>query len=144
MPQKALEKCQAPWGCNYATAKDSGEAARSMYGHKLCRSCYQYAWEQLHELSVSKKESAFKKLPPLRRVPEDKTERCRCGTLLPKGSSSKKRRFIGRMTGEEPIASCRGCYQRAYEFKRDNPSVETMEDAWRLMPDHAYRKVKVH
>lgn len=140
MPKKASKKCEAPWGCSYATAKDSGEDGRRMYGHELCRPCYQYAWERLHELSDSKKEAQFYKLPPLRRMPEDKDYNCRCGTFLPKGSTSKTRRFIGRMAGEEPIATCRPCYQQAYEFKRDNPSVKTMEDAWRLMPSRVFRK----
>lgn len=140
MPRNAVKKCEAPWGCDYVTAKDSGEDARNMYGHELCRPCYQYAWERLRGLSASKRKVQFDLLPPVCRMPEDKDTHCRCGTFLPKGSTNKKRRFIGRASGGQPIAVCRPCYQRAYEFKRDNLSITEMEDAWHSMPHRVSRK----
>lgn len=130
--------CQAPWGCSRVSSKVAGTGARHIAGLSLCRSCYQYVYEQARNSGILP--SGWPKL--MRRLSGPTHEapviamKCAgpgCGDIIPKGATDDKRRFIGRTRENPGISLCRKCYQRAWEYANDHPG-KSLEDAWRQMP----------
>lgn len=141
--------CQAPWSCDYPTSKATGQGARHIDGLSLCRSCYQYTFEQAEKQDVSweRRNSFIHTLSGPARLPPAIAMKCEgagCGVVLPKNTDASKRRFVGRFGGGEPICACRACYQRAHEYKGSHPGVQTIEEAWKLMPPRNPRKGAAH
>lgn len=138
MQNKKLECCQAPWGCNNVSAQAAKEGGRHILGLSLCRSCYQYAWEQAGDdgRTWENKRQWFFGLPGPARLPESAVMACAgsgCDRVFKKDANARSRRFVGRLAGGEPLCACRSCYQRAYEFAKERKPM-TIAEAFALMP----------
>lgn len=143
------QKCQAPWGCDNPNAKAVGTGARHIDGLSLCRSCYQYTFEQAQSAKVpwANRDSFIYTLRGPARLPGASVMKCEgvgCDAVFGKNVDNTKRRFVGRITSGKPICACRACYQRAHEYKANHPEVKTIEEAWKLMSPRNPRKGVVH
>ncbi len=136
------DTCQAPWGCTNPTAKASVKESRKIDGLSLCRACYQYVFDQAKEHRASRKVFIYLLRAPAR-VPKGASscEAPGCGRAF-RAQDVTVRRFVGRLTSGSPRASCRACYQRAYEYKREHPEFQTLEQAWLAMPPREVNRIR--
>lgn len=116
--------CSSPW-CN-RSAKGSGRSIARTY--PVCRSCYQYVWEQSKKLEKPMAE-IFLTLPsPNRKLRDESTcARSGCEQKFAEGEFGPKRRSIGLIT------VCSACYEAAWELSRKKSI--SLAEALTLLPE---------
>ncbi len=112
------EKCSAPW-CSNPSSSSTGGERRTFKGKPVCRTCYQYMWEQSVALGMIMKEMEYSMVnPPHFKLPaiQERCARRGCQEIFPGGvrDCNKIRRI-----GDKRV--CRRCYQTSWEYVKKHP-----------------------
>lgn len=109
------------WWCDYPIKQ-----VRRIDDVVVCRSCYQYVWEQAQKTGESMA-AVFRKVEPPKRTPVRKRIKCSrsgCEVVLTPEMDSSEYRWLNR---QKPL--CRNCYETVWEYKKKF-NLNSMEEAF--------------